>query len=270
MTEIAIDFEAAKKDMAALTAAHYQPGTAEDELLAAAEFVFRYGALGDTVDEPTLARFQFWVGPPGAAFTLIGHWSVSRNDPLDGKNLADDYINHARTCRVCDFLENTWDTRVMFEFENCATCGSGINSHAITMLPIGQPGMVCGGHWQRAEPTVEDAGEVSFRTQVGDAYRAKWFAPLADGSFAVVTRTYFVSNHDMRITLSRIDTYIICSDPNDPVRTWIDDDSNFVELDSDNPQAENLIQVTTDSFSPEPGEWQEYGPDSDNFTHVAA
>jgi hypothetical protein len=261
---IETDFEAAKKDMAAMTAADYEVGAPEEELLDAANFVFRHGALGDFLDEQSLTRLQFWVGPTGAAFTLIGHWSVSRNDPVEGQ-LDDNFLAHCAQCKVCEFLEGADDLRLLFEFETCNACGGGVAAHAVATDPTsGSLYKVCVGQWQRAEPAVVDAGNVSFRTQVGSAYSATWWAPLADGSFAVVIRTYFVSHHEGRDNLERIDTYGLATDPAGADRIERDN-WNMVDLDSDNPQGEDLVQMATDSYAPEPGEWQEHGPESDNF-----
>jgi hypothetical protein len=265
---IETDFEAAKQDMAAMTAADYEVGAPEEELLDAANFVFRHGALGDFLDAPSLNRLQFWVGPTGAAFTLIGHWSVNRRDPVEG-DVDDNFLAHANECQVCDFLESSFTARVPFEFELCEECGGDLNAHAVVPLPIGKPGVACIGQWQRAEPAAVDAGNVSSQTQVGAAYSGTWWAPLADGSFAIVVRTYFVSHHEGRDNLCRIDTYGVATDPAGADRIERDD-WNMVDLDSDDPQGEDLVQMATDAVAPEPGEWQQHGPESDNFAVPAA
>jgi hypothetical protein len=244
-------------------------GDPQEELATAANFVLRYGALGSFLDEPELTRAQSWVGPPGAAFSLIGHWSVERNDPSDHPAYA--FEVHTQSCQVCRFLEDICVTNGVFEEEEetCEMCGGGLDAHGVGIYhKMGTPALYCVGQWQPTEPAVFDAGAVEPSVQVGAAYAARWWAPLADGAFAVITRTYYVGYDRSRdaYALIREDDYITCRDPNHPDKTQIHADTYVRGLDSDDPTGEDVNQLAVDSFPPDPGEFdQNYTADMPLF-----
>lgn len=231
---------------------------APEELSAAANFVLRFGALGSFLEEPQLTQAQFWTGPPGAAFSLIGHWSVQRNDPAEEPS--HEFRVHTQTCDVCRFLEDIRDTNDVFDEQEltCETCGGGLDAHGVGIYQAaGTPALYCVGQWQRTEPDVFDAGAVEPGVQVGPAYAARWWAPLADDTFAVVTRTYYVGYTDGEYALIREDDYVTCRDPNYPDRTQIHADTYVHHLDSDDPTFEDLHQLAAESFPPDPGEFNQ-------------
>jgi hypothetical protein len=243
------------EDLKALTD-DQEAGDYDEELGTAANFLFRYGPLGSYLEEPDLSRVQFWP-VAGTALYLIGHHSVTRNDP---RGPGRDFPNHQESCQPCAALETTLAFRQEFEEELCAMCGGDVDAHGIKITDESLVKLVCVGQWQRNEPDVTDVGNVSFDTQIGpSAYRAAWSAPLADGSFAVVTRTYWVGKNDRRdgIVLYRDDDYIVCTDPADPAGTKVFETWNLEEVESDDPQAEDLVELAQESFPPEPGEWQD-------------
>lgn len=238
----------------------------DEELLTAANFAFRFGTFGDFAEEPQLTMLQMANVPPGAALGLLGHWSVQRNDPTGGREPGRSFEVHAEGCHICDFLEDTLTDRGVFEFETCEECGGDIDAHAIVILPIGKPGLMCVGQWTRVEPEVVNMGRVSHETQVSDsAWATSWWAPLADGQFAVVTRTYFTSNDHGRFVLVRTDDYIVCTDHDHPGDTETASQWGLSELDSDDPAFEDLHQLAVDSYPPDPGEWQQHCPESALF-----
>jgi hypothetical protein len=243
-------------------------GTDGEELAEAANFVLEFGAPGDFAPgEAELSEIQTTQGlPPGAAWSLIGHWSMVRNDPISQPPRSFDV--HTETCGVCRFLEEIRETREAFDTEICETCRGGIDAHGVGLNEDDNPALYCVGQWERVEPEVVDMGRVSAETQVSDnAYATSWWAPLADGSFAVVTRTYFVSNNAGNVVLTRTDDYIVCTDYSQPSATELKSDWNLTTFDDDDddPNFLDLHQLAVDSFPPDPGEWQIHGPQSDMF-----
>jgi hypothetical protein len=241
----------------------------DEELLTAANFAFRFGTLGDFAEEQTLTRLQLVPGlPPGAAFSLLGHWSVSRVDPAEEPRHG--FEAHTETCDVCRFLESVRTSRGVFECDLCDECGGDIDAHAVAGDPLGNPGIVCVGQWTRLDPETVDMGPDYYAT--GDfeqtsnsAWAASWWAPLADGQFAVVTRTYLIGRRAGHAVLIRVDDYTVCTDYERLRDTETTSDWEENELDSDGPAFEDLQQLAVDSFPPQPGEWEDQLPDSPQF-----
>jgi hypothetical protein len=235
------------------------------ELAIAGEFVFRFGALGEIFDEPELTRAQF-AGRQGGAWYLMGHWSVARKDPNTPPNKTIEELCHP-SCQVCSYLEKIHGLRAVFEYEYCGECGGDIDVHAVALDPIGLPHAMCCGRWQRVDPAAAPAADVCAE-QVSDAFNTRWYAPLADGTYAVVTRTYYVADRDGRAQLERDDRYQIVRDPGAPSDTEIESAGVRHQVDSDDPAGEDLEDLATNSFPPDPGEWQIHGPDSEPFANA--
>jgi hypothetical protein len=267
---IDIDYDALNTTIAELTTVT-GVGDPDEELLTAANFVFRFGALGEFLEEPNLTKAQFWTGPSGTAFSLLGHWSVARNDPTHGEEPRQDFEVHTEDCDTpCGFLEDVLTARGVFEFQNCEECGGGIAAHAVVELPIGKPGLICVGQWTRIEPETVDMGPDyyaagDFEQTSDSAWATSWWAPLADGEFAVVTRTYLIGRRAGRATLLRVDDYTACTDYERFRDTETVSDWSESELDSGDPGSEDLHQLAVDSFAPEPGEWPQDALESAEF-----
>jgi hypothetical protein len=229
-----------------------------DELETAGRFAFQYGALGDFLDEPYLSGTQSWPGPPDAALALLAHWSVQRGDSSWVKR---DFLAHAGDCESCRWLEGCRNARAVFDDRPCDECGGQVDAHAVDPNSEGPDlTVVCVGQWQRAEPDVTDGGPDVFENQVSPTCSlTTWWAALADGNFALVTRTYAVVGGNDGPVLVRDDEYAVCPEVDTGTAIEITGDND--DLGSDNPLGEDLHQLAVDSFPPEPGEWQRNGPD---------
>ena len=77
--------------------------------------------------------------------------------------------------------------------------------------------------WQRSEPHVTAVLDFPYagRWQIGDAYDTRWVRQLADGRWAVVTRTAFRQVNDDSEALTMRSVYVVCTDPGDPGSTEI-------------------------------------------------
>lgn len=252
-----IDYDALNELVRELTTR--EPGKVEEELLDAGDFVAQYGLFGDLFEEPALTRAQFARQVP-AAWGLLGHWSVERNDPAPDPPA--EFEDHVKTCQTCDYLEGVLGLRMMFEYESCDECHLGLDAHDVGPDPIGKAHAWCReGQWERVEPFAAPAGQVS-EYQMGDAYCARWTAPLTDGTFAVVTRSYFIARqNDGQITAQREDEYVVCRDPADPGSTEVAATYDGDVLESDDPAAEDTYDLAVQSFEPEPSEWQTTAPE---------
>jgi hypothetical protein len=233
----------------------------DEELLDAANFVFRFGTLGEHFEQQDLRNAQTWSGPPGAAWALIGHWSVQRHDPAWSGGR--DFAAHAQGCDVCVILEDALVERALIVGHEldmvCEDCGGGLTAHAIVIGSFRRGEVVCVGQWERTEPAAVGNGPGTFVDQASQsAYSASWWAPLSDGTFAVVCRAYYLVLKNGQVWLVREDEYIICSDPAALDGSGIASTAVLVQLESDSPLGEDLAQLATDSFPPDPGEWQEH------------
>lgn len=78
--------------------------------------------------------------------------------------------------------------------------------------------------WVQRQPPVTPGGDVGGDIQSSDAWSARWVRTLADGSFGVVTRTYYATDNEGVLGLERETEYLVCADPADPgtTETWSD------------------------------------------------
>jgi hypothetical protein len=251
--------EAALEAFRALTE-RPDPTNTDEELLVAADFAFRHGSLGDHFDEPDLSRLQFAFGPAGSAFTLLGHWSVERNDPLDG-GPADAFEEHTNRCSTCRFLENARTMGDSFQYELCEVCGLDIDQHTIAGDPIGNPSSFCLTPFEVEDGEPFENGVQNDQQYNDTAYGVRFRARIVgdEGLWAVVTRTYYVLDLERGMQLVRDDEYIACTDPNRPGDTEVGSSGRVVDLDSDDPAGEDLVKLCNEAVYPSEEEWREHG-----------
>jgi hypothetical protein len=233
---------------------NYDP---EEALLGAGKFVARFGSLGDVFDEGDMARNRRWTGPP-CGFILLGHWSVQRNDPCDEPDVEFDV--HAAGCGVCHFLESVRHLRAGFEDEMCHACGLDLDTHHVVPDPFGNASTVCRSPWERQDPAVAPAGDVT-EYQISDAFSARWTAALTDGTYALINRAYYVVQYDGKpVELERLDEYLICRDLADPGGTEINSEYVYVTLESDDPARVNTAWLAELAPDPALDEWATHAP----------
>lgn len=76
--------------------------------------------------------------------------------------------------------------------------------------------------WTRVEPHAFEAGDAGGDRQTTTAYATRWTRPLADGMFAVVTRTcYGIDAKPDEICVAQDTEYVACSDPDRPGDTEV-------------------------------------------------
>jgi hypothetical protein len=260
----------------------------DEELIDAGTFAGWYGSLGDWWQDLALTRIQT-MAPVGVAVGDLGHWSIERDDDEDTRPSG--FEDHQGDCPICVYLEGVLDIHKALLDKPCPDCRRGPDGHhyrptvdyegdGTELLLWGEPHAWCKESWTRVEPRVALAGDVS-ECQVGDAYSARWVGALADDTFAMVTRTYYlVREAGYQVVkplgyqvvgqtyLERDNEYLVCTDPDDPGGTEIRSAGFTVRLDSAYPAAEDLEQLADDSFEPEPGEWPQNMPDSPPFHWV--
>ncbi len=256
-----------------------------DERMTAAEFVYAYGPLADLFQGKALTDAQWWEGPEDSAFGMLGHWSAERGDHGDHPPLS--YAgSHLDDCPICVFLEAALGVRYTFVSPQhsqtplpgfghrrgvnfCRTCRGGLANHRLAVEEATDlPHAVCVGRWKRFEPLAGRGGDAA-EYQISDAWNAKWAAPLADGSWAVIYRTYYLADYDGRVFVERQDEYLTCADPNHPGGTEHGPgDLRYAEVDSDDPKREDIHALATESFDPYPGEWQTYVPHTEAFANA--
>lgn len=247
--------------------------TFEEERAIAGTFVANFGRLSDWFEEPHLTTVQFSYaqmaqsGSAGAsALSQLGHWSVSRGDPRDEPPADYDYHrNGPDGCTICTYLEACLAIKVAFDDELCEHCQLDVDSHEITPDPAGEPFAWCLSTWQRAVPFVHEAADIGGDDQISDAWESRWWAPLTDGTFAVITRYYYVVERDGRRFLEEQTEYMWCRDHEHPGDTEINADGMYREVD---PEGDTVDEGTDTKFfaeqAPYPSltEWDEYAPAS--------
>ena len=246
----------------------YEP---DEEMTTAAHFIIQFGALGDVYDEPGLTQLQF-AGPSGSGLNYLGHWSVQRND--GGKLPDPEFFQHQERCRVCNFFEGILGIVDMFSAAACESCKGGIEVHDVMPAENGDVICNCRPVWERQQPLVSPAGDVA-EHQISDAFNARWALTLADGTYALVTRTYYIAhNTDDAVNTTGVgsaydrkvpyvecqDEYLVCTDLTDPGGTEINSEIIYVEIESDDPLGEDPEYLALTATAPEPGEWDERGP----------
>lgn len=246
----------------------------DEEMTAAARmFIIPFGTLADVYDEPGLTRLQF-AGPSGSGLNYIGHWSVQRND--GGKLPDPEFFHHQERCRVCNFFEGILGLIDIFSVAAaCEACRAGIDAHDITPAENGDVICNCRPVWERVDPPVSQAGDVAGH-QISDAYGARWVTRLTDGTFALITRTYYIAHNTDDASgyhtsdgsafnrqvpyVEREDEYLVCTDLSDPGGTEITSEIVYVEVPSGNPLDEDPKSLALNAASPQPGEWSQHGP----------
>lgn len=235
------------------------------ELEIAVDFVFQHGTLAGVIPDPEDLDEARHAGTYGTAWAMLSHWSGVRHEPN-----VPAFISPCARCGICPALDAALGLRHPFLHGDCSVCGGGVDTHAVVTDDISSLNIVCCGRWQRYEPLAGPAGDAS-PEQIGDAWNAKWAAPLADGSWAVVYRTYYVARDPDRpgMVLERQDEYLTCADPSDPGGTENGPgDLRFEVLDSLNPLGEDIHSLAEHAFPPMPGEWQTYVPHSAAFANA--
>jgi hypothetical protein len=240
------------------------------EMLAAADFVADFGSFGELFEEPDLTRARYWTGDTRAAWALLGHWSVQRNDPAPEPPA--EFDEHVEVCPYCMYLEEVWQLRESFQDENCPECGLDLDQHDIGPDPMGKAHAWCRDAWTRVEPVVGQGGDAA-EYQTSDAFNARWTATLSDGHIAMVTRTYYVGQVDEDDNIAifpgveygvpfveRQDEYLVCTDPAYPGDTEIASTLHHTVLDD--PDSMDPQKLATDSFEPEAGEWNGLAPEA--------
>lgn len=82
--------------------------------------------------------------------------------------------------------------------------------------------------WARQEPLVFSGGDCGGDIQTGESFTARWVADLGDGTFGLVTRSFYTAhaqqdegdavglNGTYEPYLECQTEYLICTDPSDP------------------------------------------------------
>ncbi len=238
------------------------------ELRAAGNFVADYGALGDWYEGADLAKLQFWTGHHDAAWYMIGHWSVQRNDPEARPPASFD--EHAAQCPTCKYLEAAYGLYLSFETQVCEECGLDLDKHEIVPDALGLAYASCGTvDWTRREPIVHGNNWVGGDPQLEAGWDTSWWAPLSyddENLFAVVTRYYYLAQDTDGDGEPQGDPYVeeqteylVCTDWRHPGDTELNSDTQYVKLDD--PATMDTRQLAMDAPEPEAGEWPAYAPE---------
>ncbi len=105
----------------------------------------------------------------------------------------------------------------------------------------------------RREPLVSPAGDQA-ENQVGDAFDARWAAPLSDGTWAVVTQAFYrVDFQGRRFVESQVE-YLWCRDSADPGSSEINANTEYIDHTddvSDDPRvlAEQVVHTTAEEWA---------------------
>lgn len=246
---------------------HRPDRTVDSELKLAGGFVADFGTLGDWFEEPQLSMVQF-MQARGSAVSFLGHWSVQRGDPTEEPK--EDFFHHLNTpagCKVCTYLEKALELHRSFADDDCEHCGLGIDAHEIVPDGAsGEPFAACLSPWQRREPWTHTAADAGGPDQISPvAYDASWWAKLTDGTFALITRSYYVIDRDGRVFLEEQTEYMWCRDLTDPGTSEINAEYTYEEVDTGGEQVDEDTDVEAyarDAEAPGLEEWDENAPES--------
>ncbi len=113
--------------------------------------------------------------------------------------------------------------------------------------------------WVRQQPYADKAGPVGGDIQVGEAFNARWIRALPDGTFAVVTRTYYPAVDGGHRFLECDTEYAVCTDPADPGSTeqWSEGRPSPCEGD---PTDEGALNAALAASEPTDIEWNVHAP----------
>lgn len=104
--------------------------------------------------------------------------------------------------------------------------------------------------WTRHDPPTAPAGDIGGDYQVSDAWSARWSRDLGNGTFAVVTRSYYLTSwHGGGLECQT--EYLVCHDPLEPGSTEVSSFGVTELVASDDPRASAVT-------APEPtdAEWE--------------
>jgi hypothetical protein len=239
---------------------------ARAELLTAGAFVADYGSLGDWYSGKDLAKLQLWTGSHDAAWHMITHWSIQRHDP-DPEPPAS-FDEHEQHCTTCKYLETAYGLHLSFETEYCHECLLDLDKHEIAPDALGLAhAWCCAVKWTRREPWVHGNNWPGGDNQVEAGWDCAWWTQLSDGTFAVVTRYYYLAEKtdaDSRRPdeeyVEEQTEYTVCTDWRDPGNTEINSTAEYVELDD--PATMDTRQLALDAQEPTSAEWVAYAPES--------
>jgi len=262
---------------AAIAALRSHVGMRSDvEMYAAADFVAAQGTLGDLFDDDELTTAQV-LEDADAIWNLIAHWSLQRGDGL--LHRPETFEAHKYECETCAWLEDVLDLVVRLRQKPCAVCAKGVDEHMFAPAPTWVDGELqisdwfqafawCKEPWTRyLEPLVEPPGKLG-AYQVSDACTARWTAPLINGSHALLYRTYYLTRVEDAVFLEREDWYVVCLNPADPEGTKVMENSRTEEVESEDPEGEDLLALVEQSFDPEFDEWLRFMPQSSAFYYA--
>jgi hypothetical protein len=111
--------------------------------------------------------------------------------------------------------------------------------------------------FERREPRVGAGGDAA-EYQVGDAFDASWTAQLSDGTWAVVTQTFYLADFEGRRFVESQVEYLWCRDRSAPGGTEFNSNLEYIDHTddvSDDPRALAEQAINTDA-----AEWERYRP----------
>ena len=109
----------------------------------------------------------------------------------------------------------------------------------------------------RQQPLVGAGGDAA-EYQVSDAFNARWNGRLSDGTWAVVTQTFYLADFEGRRFVESQVEYLWCRDPSDPGSTELSSDVQYIDHTadvSDHPRL--LCEQAVDTVA---AEWEQYRP----------
>lgn len=237
----------------------------DTELRDAGDFVFRFGCLYDLFDvdgEPSLEDMQHYDTDDDSTWGLLGHWSIERGDGETAQ--PDEFNDHLAQCGTCDYLEGVLSLLSTFEFEDCSDCGGEANDHVVGPDMFGKVHAWCKENWTRENPAVGNGGDISPDRQTSEAFDARWTSKLDDGTFAVITRAWYVAKEYGRTYIECQTEYLHCRDLKAPGDTEIFCDYLYEDLD-DEPTEAMARKLAEEAEDPEPGEWARHVPNTPDF-----
>jgi len=236
------------------------------EMLTAGNFVADYGCLGEWYSGADLAQVQLWTGDHRAAWQMISHWSIQRGDPdVEPPRMFDDHMQY---CDTCKYLETCYGLHDSFEDLYCEECGLDLDKHEITPDPFGLAHAWCGQvAWTRREPLVHGNNWPGGDRQIEAGWDCQWWTKLSDGTFAVVTRYYYLcqetddaDGHPLDDAYVEEQTeYLVCTDWREPGSTELNSDARYDEVC--NPPTMDTRELALAAQAPETGEWPLFAPE---------
>lgn len=268
-----VDFSDLDAAIAALRTHH---DTFDGQKYAAADFVAAHGSLADVFDDDELTRAQAMV-EEDVTWNLLAHWSKQRGDGLMSRPST--FGDHEAECDTCEWLEIVLAVSESLREHGCPDCGRKVDGHVFAPAPVWdgdvpqEPdwpagGAYCKEPWTRyLEPLVEPPGRLG-AYQISEACSARWAAPLTNGSHALLYRTYYRTRVEGEVFIEREDWYVVCLDLDDPEGSKAMENSRTEEVESEDPDGEDLLALVQQSFDPEIGEWEHFMPQAPTFHYA--